>query len=1115
MAFTMVILVAIMIFISQGGTVAGATTRTSGSVPTTTTARATAPTSATATLRTSGPTEASTTITSGPTAATATTRTSGAIPTSTSASATGPTGAATTARTSAQTAATSTASTSGPTIAGTTPLTSGSVPTTTTTRATVPTSAAPTAFTSGPTATATTTRTSAPTTINIAASQTAQTAATSTASIVTSGPIIAGTTPVTSGSVPTTTATRATVPISSAPTANTSGQTATATTTRTSGPMPTATTASPSDTTPTSTTVTSVCSVDAPTLNVVPWQVGYLTSPNYPFNYYNNADCRWLILASGGYVVRLTVLNFNLETCCDYLELYDGAQQSSSSHIIRTSSISSQSVFYSSGQYMYIRFYTDYSVTYSGFRLTYEAINQQSVPTSVPTSGSTTTSTTGPPLAPTATNIAASQTVQTTATSTASTSGPTTAATTPVTSGSIPTTTTTRATVPTSAAPTANTSGQTATATTTRTSGAIPTSTSASATGPTGAATTARTSGPVPATTAASPPGSIASATTARTSAPIAVNITASPAAQTATTSTASTSGPTIAATTPVTSGSTPTTTTTRITVPTSPAPTANTSGQTATATTTRTSGAIPTTTTASPTVPTSATTTASTSVPFSSFTTTRTSDTTPTSTTAVTSVCSIDAPTLNVVPGQVGYLTSPNYPSPYYNNADCRWLIFASGYVVRLTVLNFNLETGWDFLELYDGAQQSSSPLIIRTSYPPSQSVLYSSGQYMYIRFYSDYSITYSGFRLTYEAINQQSVPTSLPTSGPPLVWTSSGTTLSAVPGQVGYLTSPYYPSVYSGYFHCSWVINSASGYAIKATLWNATNSDFNFYIVIYDGPSDSSRLVAWVSSTTSQAVYYSSGQSMYITFLSYGFSQNSFFNLTYEAVNQSSSPWSVCSSNGTTLTAVPGQVRNLTSLYFPSVYYGFIYCSWTIISTNCSVVKATLLNVTNPDIDLYIAIYDGMSASSPSLAGISNMSSQNVYYSSGQSMYIWVATYGLGPNSFLSLTYEAVDQRSVPTSDTTTTSTTAAPSVCSVYAPTLNVVPGQVGYLTSPNYPYPYNKSDSTSYTTSIIGPLHVYMFMCLYLFTPMMTSSTTDHIWTTGSLKHNGSGRSKNLF
>ncbi|XP_025100669.1 mucin-5AC-like isoform X7 [Pomacea canaliculata] len=1069
MAFTMVTFAAIMILISQGGTVAGATTRTSGSVPTTTTARATAPTSATATLRTSGPTEPSTTRTSGPTAATATTRTSGAIPTSTSASATGPTGAATTARISspipatttasppgptatatttrtsapttiniaasqtAQTAATSTASivTSGPIIAGTTPVTSGSVPTTTATRATVPTSAAPTAFTSGPTATATTTRTSAPTTINIAASQTAQTAATSTASIVTSGPIIAGTTPVTSGSVPTTTATRATVPISSAPTANTSGQTATATTTRTSGPMPTATTASPSDTTPTSTTVTSVCSVDAPTLNVVPWQVGYLTSPNYPFNYYNNADCRWLILASGGYVVRLTVLNFNLETCCDYLELYDGAQQSSSSHIIRTSSISSQSVFYSSGQYMYIRFYTDYSVTYSGFRLTYEAINQQSVPTSVPTSGSTTTSTTGPPLAPTATNIAASQTVQTTATSTASTSGPTTAATTPVTSGSIPTTTTTRATVPTSAAPTANTSGQTATATTTRTSGPMPTTT------------------------------------------------TASPSVMTSATTRASTSGPTIVGTT------------------------------------TRTSGAIPTTTTASPTVPTSATTTASTSVPFSAFTTTRTLDTTPTSTTAVTSVCSIDAPTLNVVPGQVGYLTSPNYPSPYYNNADCRWLIFASGYVVRLTVLNFNLETGWDFLELYDGAQQSSSPLIIRTSYPPSQSVLYSSGQYMYIRFYSDYSITYSGFRLTYEAINQQSVPTSLPTSGPPLVWTSSGTTLSAVPGQVGYLTSPYYPSVYSGYFHCSWVINSASGYAIKATLWNATNSDFNFYIVIYDGPSDSSRLVAWVSSTTSQAVYYSSGQSMYITFLSYGFSQNSFFNLTYEAVNQSSSPWSVCSSNGTTLTAVPGQVRNLTSLYFPSVYYGFIYCSWTIISTNCSVVKATLLNVTNPDIDLYIAIYDGMSASSPSLAGISNMSSQNVYYSSGQSMYIWVATYGLGPNSFLSLTYEAVDQRSVPTSDTTTTSTTAAPSVCSVYAPTLNVVPGQVGYLTSPNYPYPYNKSDSTSYTTSIIGPLHVYMFMCLYLFTPMMTSSTTDHIWTTGSLKHNGSGRSKNLF
>ena len=40
---------------------------------------------------------------------------------------------------------------------------------------------------------------------------------------------------------------------------------------------------------------------------------GEITSPNYPSEYPNNADCQWHINVDFGYVVKLTFLDFVLE----------------------------------------------------------------------------------------------------------------------------------------------------------------------------------------------------------------------------------------------------------------------------------------------------------------------------------------------------------------------------------------------------------------------------------------------------------------------------------------------------------------------------------------------------------------------------------------------------------------------------------------------------------------------------------------------------------------------------------------------------------------------------------------------------------------------------------
>ncbi|XP_025100650.1 cubilin-like isoform X10 [Pomacea canaliculata] len=664
-----------------------------------------------------------------------------------------------------------------------------------------------------------------------------------------------------------------------------------------------------SDATPTSTTTaTSVCPVNATTLDVVPGQVGHVTSPNYPSPYYNYANCRWLINAGSGYVVKVTILNFNLETCCDYLELYNGTEPSSSSLIIRTSSMPQQSVFHSSGQYMYIRFSSDGSVTSSGFRLTYEAVDQQTVPTSVCTSNGTTFS-----AVPGQVGYLTSLYYPS------------------VYSGFI------------SCSWTINS-----------TSGYVVKATILNVTNPEFYFYIRIYDGMSESSTNLAQFSSILSQTVYYSSGQsMYIRLT--------------------------TDGLSP-----------------NTSFSLTYEAVDESSGPK--------------------------------------------SVCTSNGTTLSAVPGQVGYLTSPYYPSVYYTGfISCSWTINStSGYVVKATVLNANPQF-YSYIVIYDGTSESSRTLASFSSMP-SQTVYYSSGQSMCITLTTYGLSPNASFSLTYEAVEQLSAPTS--------VCTSNGTTFSAVPGQVGYLPSLYWPSVYSGFISCSWTINSTTGYVVRATLLNVTNSEFNYYIVIYDGISESSRTLGRISSMPSQTVYYSFGQSMYITLSTNRLSPNASFSLTYEAVEQLSAPTSVCTSNGTNFSAVPGQVGYLPSLYFPSVYFGSISCSWTIISTSGYVVKATILPATDSDFDFNIVIYDGMSASSPTLASFSRIPSQTVYYSSGQSMYIRITTYGLSPNSVFYLTYEAVDPLS------------AKLSVCSVNAPTIYVVPGQVGYLTSPNYPSSYYK-------------------------------------------------------
>lgn len=58
-------------------------------------------------------------------------------------------------------------------------------------------------------------------------------------------------------------------------------------------------------------------------------QSGVITTPNYPAEYSNNADCTWTVLAEPGDTIALVFSDFQLEDDYDLLEVSgtDGSSQ--------------------------------------------------------------------------------------------------------------------------------------------------------------------------------------------------------------------------------------------------------------------------------------------------------------------------------------------------------------------------------------------------------------------------------------------------------------------------------------------------------------------------------------------------------------------------------------------------------------------------------------------------------------------------------------------------------------------------------------------------------------------------------------------------------------------
>ncbi|KAB0402543.1 hypothetical protein E2I00_002576, partial [Balaenoptera physalus] len=185
------------------------------------------------------------------------------------------------------------------------------------------------------------------------------------------------------------------------------------------------------------------------------------------------------------------------------------------------------------------------------------------------------------------------------------------------------------------------------------------------------------------------------------------------------------------------------------------------------------------------------------------------------------------------VLTGLSGVLTSPEHPSDYPNDVECRWLIRAAGpATVTLVFVDFQVEGSeqctYDYVAVLGGPGPTRGHHYCGSSRPPT---LVSLGHELQVVFKSDFNIGGRGFKAYYFSGECQEVYTAVR----------------------GNFSSPQYPSSYPNHIRCHWTIHLPLGYRVKVFFLDleleGPNSltrtcDFD-HLTAFDGASEEAPLL------------------------------------------------------------------------------------------------------------------------------------------------------------------------------------------------------------------------------------------------------------------------------
>jgi PKD repeat protein len=210
---------------------------------------------------------------------------------------------------------------------------------------------------------------------------------------------------------------------------------------------------------------------------------------------------------------------------------------------------------------------------------------------------------------------------------------------------------------------------------------------------------------------------------------------------------------------------------------------------------------------------------------------------------------------TTNSATDSIGYIFDSGGPNGNYgNNQNCQFLIIPGCNAgITITFSAFNLENSYDFLYVYDGNTPSGKLLLRATGSSIPASVTAFSDT-MLLVFYSDPSVTYSGFSASWSTNMLHSKPVSFfncPTTHPPLNSALSFTDLSSnFPRKWHWNFGDGDTSTRQNPYHAYSLFDT---FRVTLTVFNCFGND-SFSMFIY--PQDSA-FISIVPDTFSYATY------------------------------------------------------------------------------------------------------------------------------------------------------------------------------------------------------------------------------------------------------------------
>lgn len=294
-------------------------------------------------------------------------------------------------------------------------------------------------------------------------------------------------------------------------------------------------------------------------------------------------------------------------------------------------------------------------------------------------------------------------------------------------------------------------------------------------------------------------------------------------------------------------------------------------------------------------------------------------------------------ADTLTAFSGTFSDGTLPT--AQYANGTNCEWLIQPAGATaIQLDFNRFRTESGFDFVEVYDGPT-TASPRLARLSGGSIPSTILSSGGVMLVRFTSDFSITDQGFEARYVAFNTQCLP------------------LRTFTGTSGTFSDGSGASNYSNNLNCGWLIQPNFANSITLSFSAFDTESNNDVVTVYDGVDNSGTVLATLSGNTipSNVVLNGTSVSMYVEFTTNGSTTAAGWDASYTATIGTT-----CSGT-TTLTAPSGTFDDGSGPGFN--YNNNLNCGWLIQPPGSPSVITLDFSFFNLQFGDFVRIYDGTS--------------------------------------------------------------------------------------------------------------------------------------------------------